>query len=453
MQFPQTNDTILAVASGWQPSPCGIVRLSGPRSFALVAAVGLAAPHPAATRTRPLPVRLKLDEVSVPADAFFFRAPRSYTGQDLVELHTIGSLPLLRELCGRLLTAGARRALPGEFTARAFLAGKLTPAQVENVLELLGRHRDHADRQVRRAQRQSRERLLAELRTRLLDLLTLVEAGIDFADEEDVRLVTPAEVCATLDDLPRLLAEFHQAETTARRADLPHLALAGRPNAGKSALFNALIGSERAIVSPVLGTTRDVLSAELDLDGVTVLLQDCAGLGEAAADLELAAHHAAERAAAQADLVLWVHSADAPWTDAEQQTLAHLAAGTVLNVTSKIDLVSPARPPAAGSPTDAIEVSAALGIGLETLRKAIRRRLLDAAGGTHNLPADDRIREVVLALRRARSLLSPEQAELEFPELLALELRAAYEQISELGSAALVDELLGRIFCQFCIGK
>ncbi len=446
MNIPALDDTIVAVATGWEPAPLGIVRLSGPASFALVAQLGAIMPGQCPHWS---PAELEiLAGTRLHALVYWFRAPRSYTGQNVVEVHTAGSLPLLRELCRQLIAAGARRALPGEFTARAFINGRLDAAQVADVLALM-RAQDQASLQTAaRHARGQTQAAIAQTAEQLVDLLARVEAGIDFVEEEDVRFISAAETVAQIDELMARLRAAQSAAPT--RHETPHIALAGLPNAGKSTLFNALLGYERALVSPVLGTTRDVLSAELLLDGRAVVLQDAAGLGAAPDELELATHLAAEEAMAQADVVLWVHAADQGWQPRETSVCERLAGERRVLVRSKVDLgaPAPADPPLPFAAE--VAVSALREEGLSALREIINQRL--ATVGTAE-PGGSDVDAALGALERARALAAEGGPNLAAPELVALELRAAHEVLAEIGAPPVDEQLLGRIFAEFCVGK
>lgn len=454
--MPAVDDTIVAVSSGWRSAPVGILRLSGPESIDLAERLG-AARSPASATGRPCWTAARIEVCpggTLPATVFWFRAPRSYTGQDVVEIHTVGCLALLRELSARLIELGARRALPGEFTARAYLGGKLDAAQVEGVLALMRSEHEAGVRQAARLARGASRRLLAELRDRLESLLALIEAGIDFVDEEDVRFISGRELVAALDGLLDDIDSADLIGRGSRRAGQPHVALVGPPNAGKSTLFNALIGSERALVSPVLGTTRDVLSAEIELDGLPAVLQDCAGLGRSTDELELATHVATERAAQHADVVLWVHAVDTPWDEGVIEACRRLSASRRILVCAKADLgIGGALADVPVPFSEVVAVSAARGTGLATLRAMLAGRLHELAGlGVESHP-DAELRAVAAAIRRARSLAAETPGEVLRPELVSLELRSACEQIRESASAPLDEVLLGRVFAQFCVGK
>ncbi len=512
MQLPTVKDTIVAVSSGWQASPLGILRLSGPAAFKLTAQLGAG---PALRRGGFTHARLRVactgeagglrggrgvdasadqskpqitapDSApratqspdagtdTLPATILWFPAPHSYTGQDVVEIHTVGCLPLLRELSARLITWGARRALPGEFTARAFVCGKLDAGQVESVLTLMQTEQEAAVRQAARLAREEQRKRLSGVATRLTDLLALIEAGIDFVEEEDVRLIGPAEVVRRIDGLVADLGAV-EAGRGERRAGLAHVALVGLPNAGKSTLFNALVGYERAIVSPVLGTTRDVLSAEVEVAGQRCVLQDCAGLGATVDDLDAAAHLAAERAAEQADVVVWVHAADEAWDARETAALERIGPERRLVVWSKAELArdttrdaecgappatedeaNPGRSGAAGlaAREGAVAVSVATGAGLPELRARLARAVERVAAAP---PAEREadVRNVMAALGRARRLVaeSPSAAQLRSPELVALELRAAHDALDEELGRPLDEAILERVMTQFCVGK
>lgn len=452
MKIPRTDDTIVAVATGWSPAPLGIVRLSGPQAISVTESRFVQQFPTAAPLAKFAEGRIEICAgITLPASILTFRGPSSYTGQDVVEIHTVGSLPLLRRMCDELIAGGARRALPGEFTSRAFLNGKLSREQVEDVLRLLRSGSESATRAASRAEHESRRRLQAEIADELGQALALVEAGIDFVEEEDIRFISPAELMQRLDSI---LAKIPAAGVAASpdRAQHPHVALVGLPNAGKSTLFNYLAGSERAIVSPVVGTTRDVVSADLEFDGISIVLQDCAGLGDGDDDLDLASYIATEIAADRADLVLWIHAAGEDWTDRERVALEKIDAARVLIVLSKIDAATGAAPaPLAAS---AVEVSARSGYGIDRLRHAIAARLSGRAE-TAGIDSEDHWPALAAAVGRARELAADTRGpskSLQHDDLIALELRVAYDLAARDGVDA-VEAVLGRIFSQFCVGK
>lgn len=456
MRVPGTTDTIVAVSSGWLPSPVGIIRLSGPDSFDLMPSLGLAPPDaPGEARPTWTAGRLALgSDQWLPVMAMWFRAPRSYTGQHVVELHTVGCLPLLREIAARLIEQGARRALPGEFTARAFLSGRLAASQVEGVLALMSSEQEAAVRQAARLARGSERRIAEDVVRGIVRLLALIEAGIDFVDEEDVRFISAPEVVREIDTLLAGIDAERGGSAAGTRPGRPHIALAGFPNAGKSTLFNCLVGYERALVSPVLGTTRDVLSAELEFGGLGAVLQDCAGVGATADELELACHLAGERTAQEADLVLWVHPADTVWDEREVSACARMPVERRLLVWSKTDLTG-GRPHAV-APLDFLDevfVSAVSGAGVAALQELVARRLEKMAALRGEALCAGELHAATAALKRARMIAAGSGDVLSSPELISLELRAAHELLTSETPRGLDEELLSRIFSEFCVGK
>lgn len=456
MHMPALDDTIIAVSSGWQADPLGIVRLSGDAAFDLLRRLGVMLPTAdARPRAGWHEARLALtDELTLPATVYWFHTPHSYTGQDVGEVHTVGSLPALRELSARLIELGARRALPGEFTARAYLNGRLDASQVDGVFALINAENDASARQAARLTHGSHPARFDALRDRLTDLIARVEAGIDFVEEEDVRFITPAELHRCIDELVDPLAELGRPSPMLHRAGRPHVALVGLPNAGKSTLFNTLLGRQRAIVSPVLGTTRDVLSAEVQASGIRLVLQDCAGLGASADELESAAHLAAEQAADQADLVLWVHDCTGAWDPRETAVCRRIPQDRRVLVLSKRDQISQDW----GDPVPIVfsataQISSVSGAGLKHLRRIVAERLEMLAGGDGGVVAGEQIGAAVAALTRARDATSQSNRTLAMPEIVALELRRAWQALESIGCGPVVEDVLGRIFDRFCIGK
>lgn len=491
MSFPNLNDCIVAIASGAAPAPLGIIRLSGGDARRIAGAVvasadsvhhlrggfGSDAASPPLTSAHTRPVLLRVfGRQHVPADLFEFSAPRSYTGQDVVEIHTVGAPPLLQAICDELVARGARRALPGEFTARAYLAGKLDARQIDGVYSLLRAGSERDAKAAARLASGEYGRAIERLRSDVLDLLALVEAGIDFV-EEDISFVTASEIQARLREFRAAAETLIGVGRQKPRAGLPHVLLLGLPNAGKSTLFNALLGHSRAIVSPVAGTTRDVLSAEWDCGGVRVVLQDSAG-DEAAshvrasadgAGLGGAAADARARAAVGADLILWVHASDTAWGEGELSVLREAMSGRrVVIVVSKAD-VSPiaahqwlppdskcavseaqAQSGALHYVLQAIPVCAVSGAGLSELTVAVAAAM-QASNEVHGVSGFGAM-EVAGALDRLEQLVRSPGA-VQSPELVALELRHLLSCIGEADGAELTETVLGRIFSGFCIGK
>jgi tRNA modification GTPase len=445
--LPHPDDTIVALSSAPGPGERAIVRLSGTNSLRIARAVFRGAEEPNGTARRLYEGDVILPGLPspVPATLCLFLAPRSYTGQDVVEIHTISSMPIVEALTAALLTAGARAAQPGEFTLRAFLAGKLDLTRAEAVLGVI----EAGDRdQLRRALAQLAGgvvRPLDGLRDDLLSLLADVEAGLDFVDEDisfvrrDDLLICLAKGLAQLTLVRKQLEERATAERPFR------IVLVGQPNAGKSSLFNALAGDGTdALVSPQPGTTRDYLVKRLDLDGIAADLVDTAGRMTARDAIEVQSQSLGHRQSEQADLVVLCIEAGAQLRADVQDQLASQGRTSILQVATKCDLND--------APAGWIRTSALTGEGLSSLRRELTSRAR-AHARPPLAPSLSRCRHHVDAcldhLRKAHSVVLFDDP----PEVLALELRAALEELGAIVGAVYTDDLLDRIFSRFCIGK
>ena len=458
---PHPDDTIAAVSSAPGPAPRAIVRVSGPGTRAVVESVFEPPAKPQAARFLVRGVlRLTGVHSPLPATLYFFAGPRSYTGQDLAELHTVGSPPLVERLVADLLAAGARPARPGEFTMRAFLAGKKDLPQAEAVQAVIDAGTD-ADLSAALDQLAGGvSQPLAALRDDLLNLLADVEAALDFADE-DIEFVTPAATLARLrsaiDHLDAVRKQLDDRTVSGRPI---RVALVGLPNAGKSSLFNALAGGA-ALVSATPGTTRDYLTKPLTLAGVAVELIDTAGWQDAADTIEEQAQRLGREQATRADVVVWC---DERGTFDERDEARLKATGAeVLKARTKSDLASGGRQPPDGvttpSPSEASEglrpplvCSAVSSNGLDALRAALGDIAVSRTRPAL-APSQSRCRHHVLAclerLHEAHALAANSDP----PELLALALRGALDPLGEMTGAVYTDDLLDRIFSRFCIGK
>ena len=439
--LPHPDDTIVALSSAPGPGARAIVRLSGPAAEAVVASVFTPADPSPGSRKRLQPGGLRLPGVAarLPADLYFWPAPRTYTGQDLAELHTISSPPLVDALIAALMNAGARAARPGEFTLRAFLAGKRDLTRAEAVLAVIEAGSPDELRQALAQLAGGVTRPLEGLRDDLLNLLADVEAGLDFVDE-DIQFVDQREVLLRLGKgLAQLTNLRKQLDERAVSGRAFRAALVGAPNAGKSSLFNALSGGAAAIVSPQAGTTRDYLVAALSLGGVAVELIDTAGWQEAGDTVEAQAQALSREQAGRADLLVWCTEAGTPAERREE-----LNAVPVVPVATKCDL--------AAAPAGVLATSAVSGAGLAELRELLEERA-KAFARPALAPSLSRCRHHVEAcLERLRSAHSTVLFE-DPPEILAADLRAALEHLGEMVGAVYTDDLLDRIFSRFCIGK
>lgn len=439
MRFPAIHDTIAACSTAPGCSAAALLRISGPDAFPIVAQLGVESP--AIGRDPITPARIQLDGIDLPVRLAWFRAPHSYTGDDLVELTTIGCAPVMALLRERLFESGARAALPGEYSARAYLAGKLALEQVEQVAGWIGAGRAAALRTELRQLDQERTELEA-VSSNVLELLARIEAGIDFTDEEDVRFISGAAAHAKLLGLERRLSALTPSDD---RAGLPHIALVGLPNAGKSTLLNWLAAAPRAITSDMAGTTRDALQAQAQIGLQTLVLTDSAGFAPGGEVLERAAHSAAQRTAARADLLLFVHDASQPWTANELELLDSYDAEQTLIVISKSDLSVGLAPRECPS----VAVSAQTDTGRAALEAAIQQRL-------QATPPALRPTEITSAracLQRAAALVAEADEDLPAPDLLAYELRSAFQALEHLVRDHIAERVLDWIYGQFCVGK
>jgi tRNA modification GTPase len=434
------DDTIVALASSPGPGARAVVRLSGPDSYGIVST--LFEPMPAGRALAHGHLRLPGVHSPLPAMVLSMPGPQSYTGQDIVEIHTISSPPLVDLLIGTLLDAGARAAGPGEFTMRAFLAGKKDLTQAEAVLAII---EAETDDELTRALTQLAGGVtqpLHGLRDDLLNLLADLEAGLDFT-EEDIHFADKKDVLlrlgkgmAQLTNLRKQLDDRTVSDRSFR------VVLVGEPNAGKSSLFNALAGVPAAIVSPTPGTTRDYVTRSVTLQGTNIELVDTAGWQTATNTIEEQAQRLGRAQAHDADLVL--QCVDAAIWQTETRIQTDDTAKSTLTILTKIDVV-------------AVEcahhsTSAKTGHGIAELRRLIAGRAKDARQAPL-APSLSRCRHHVekglVHLRAAHhAVLFDDPA-----EMVALELRLALDQIGEMVGAVYTDDLLDRIFSRFCIGK
>lgn len=467
-------DTIVALASTHTPAPRAIVRASGNAAIPILAALDPDAPTTHGAHT----LRLALtDELALPAIALVYRAPRSYTAQDAFELLIPGHPNLADRLLARLLAMGAadpaldaRLAHPGEFTARAFLASRLTPEQAEGVAALIAARSDAQLHAARDLMRGIPGRTYRRLTDALADALALVEAGIDFTDQEDVVPITTHDLRTRLGaiaaEIDALLGAHRGDEV---RPHHPTAVLVGPPNAGKSTLFNALLGRPRAVVSPIPGTTRDAIAETLYLidddmahpasderkatwSDRAITLIDLAGLDAALASrspIDAAAHDAALEHIRAADVLILCDPAgrfDVP-------PPASLPKVPSIRVRTMADL------PTTAPASDALPVSALDAHNLAPLRRALADAADDATGRPSHAPtliARHRraLESAAGALAEARRIIEPHpDRALPDPEILAGEMRAALDHMGQIAGRISPNDVIGRIFATFCVGK
>jgi len=446
------TDTIAAVATAPGRGGVGVVRISGPLAAAIGADICGRELPPREACFRPF--RDAAGELIDRGIALRFHAPRSYTGEDVVELQGHGGPVVLDLLLARCLALGARPARPGEFTERAFLNGKLDLAQAEAVADLIESGSAAAARAATRSLEGEFSRRVHALVERLIELRSYVEAALDFSEEE-IDFLADGELLRRCD---RLLGDFDALSAEARRGELLRdgmtVVIAGAPNVGKSSLLNRLAGRDSAIVTAQPGTTRDLLREHIHLDGMPLHLIDTAGLRESDDPVEREGVRRARQALHGADRVLLLSAADGPEAAVD---LGELPAGVPVDrVINKIDLTRVASTiagPQAGSAGKRIFLSAKTGEGIELLREHLKRCVGFEAEAEGSFSAR---RRHLTALQSARQSLLRGRKNLEqgrAPDLAAEELRLAQNSLGEITGEFTADDLLGSIFSSFCIGK
>jgi tRNA modification GTPase len=433
------RDTIAAVATPVGRGGIGVVRVSGPAVPSISKKLVGLVPNPR-TATHAV-FRDARGEAVDEGIALYFPAPHSYTGEPVLELQGHGGPVVMQALLAACLDAGARLAQPGEFTRRAFLEGKLDLAQAEAVADLIDAASREAARSALRSLTGEFSAAISAMQSQLIELRALTEAMLDFPEEDvdalhrDEAAARLAAVRGALDDV---LAKSRQGSLL--RSGI-HVVLAGRPNVGKSSLLNRLAGEERAIVTPVAGTTRDALREPIQIEGVPLVLVDTAGLRRSSDIVERLGIERTQRELERADVVIAIFEAGQG-----KDELENLPAGVArIEVYNKIDLA-----PAFAAPGGALAVSAKTGAGLQRLREAI----LEAAGWSSSGEPVFLARERHLrALQSARAHLEAAARESRRWELFAEELRLAHSSLGAITGEFSADDLLGEIFARFCIGK
>ena len=444
----QHADTIVAIATPPGAGGIGVLRVSGSRARAIAKA--LTDKNPKARSFHFAAFRDADDSILDRGLVAFFKAPRSFTGEDVLELHAHGAPIVLDLLLQRVCALGARPARPGEFSERAFLNGKLDLTQAEAIADLIASDSEAAARAALRSLEGDFSNAVRALLEGLVRLRAWLEAALDFPEEEIDFLSAPQ----LSSELAAVRAQTEELLAAARRGvvlrDGLHVVIVGRPNAGKSSLLNALAQSERAIVTPIPGTTRDVLRESVNLDGIALTLVDTAGLRDSHDIVEQEGMRRARSELARADVAILVtDSAHA----AGDRALLDICAGgaTRIIVHNKIDLSGEAARSEAGEEIH-VWLSAQHGAGLVELR-AVLARLAGRGEGTQGA-FSARTRHVQ-ALEKVAEHLYGAVAQLQHRagELAAEELRQAQRCLSEITGEFTSDDLLGTIFSTFCIGK
>jgi len=450
-----TDDTIVAIATPEGRGGIGVVRVSGPEALRIAAGLLHPAPdtprHATFSRIADPVTGRPLDQVV----ATWFVAPHSYTGEDVVEVSAHGSPVLLRRIVEVAIAGGARLAEPGEFTFRAYLKGRLDLPQAEAVADLVDAV---TPLQARAAMDQLEGTLtgvIGRIDAALLDLTARLEASLDYPDEGfhfSSRPETAADVARIRGDLDRLAVDGRTGRVI--REGLT-VVIAGRPNAGKSSLFNALLGVSRAIVTDIPGTTRDLLTERVDIEGLAITLVDTAGLREARDVIEAEGVRRAHDARRIAALTVVVIDGSEPLSGHERDLVAASGTARRLVVASKADLLSAWRPSDLGlGADDVMAVSSLTGAGVPQFRARLAAAVASrddwrdppAISNVRHLALVDESRDAMQAAERALAAGATE-------ELVLTDLGRARRALEEITGRRTTDDLLGHIFARFCLGK
>lgn len=456
------EETIAAIATPLGEGGLAVIRISGPQALALADRVfkpsGKGSRQPSAATTHTLhyghAVRAgeRIDEVLLSV----MRKPRSFTREDVVEFACHGGPLPARLVLEAILAAGARLAQPGEFTRRAFLNGRLDLAQAEAVADLIHSRTELALRAANEQLAGKLSQQINQLREALLTVLAHIEAHIDFPEEDiaaDTREQLNARLAQTLADLEGLLKTANEGQLLRRGI---RAAIIGRPNAGKSSLLNQLLGRDRAIVSPIPGTTRDTIEETANIRGLPVVFIDTAGLREARDEIEEEGIRRSRQSLSQAEMILHVLDVTDARTTGDDGMGEEIAGKKGVVIHNKIDLPHPARAAASARPSmPVVEVSCVTGQGIEQLKDVIKELVWSGEIRAEMLQVMINSRHQD-ALRRARAGVLQTLAALAEEkglELVAMDLRIAVDAVGEVVGKTSTEDLLDLIFSQFCIGK
>jgi tRNA modification GTPase len=456
------EDSIVALSTPPGRGGIGVIRVSGPASLSILRRMTnpeLADPEPNYMTLRDVVdpfSREALDHALV----CYFKAPHSFTGEDVVEFHCHGSPVLLRRIIDSILRLDARLASPGEFSLRAVTNGRLQLSQAEAIRDLIDAQTDSAAQQATRQLAGEISHRLQPAKEQLLKIIVRLESSLEFV-EDDLPQLERNEMERALESLR---ADFQSLASTFARGQLLRdgltVALVGRPNAGKSSLFNRLLGHERAIVTPIPGTTRDTISEPIGLDGVPVTLVDTAGIRVTTEQIESIGVDRTRRAAADADLLIVVIDGSQRTNEEDEAVLEQAASKTHVIALNKSDLptfsnaVVHDRLRTNGSPTPTVSVSAATEEGLADLRAAILKPFVNGNGTGEGLLITN-ARHHDLLVRAMNSIASSEElirADAS-EEIVLIGLHNALKFLGEITGETTTEDMLGQIFSTFCIGK
>ncbi len=455
-----STETIAAIATAIVPQQgsIGIVRLSGSQSVAIAQKIFVPAGRPVWQSHRILYGQLRHPETGQLIDEallLLMLAPRSYTREDVVEFHCHGGLIPVQQILQLCLTLGARLAEPGEFTLRAFLNGRLDLTQAESVQELVGARSPQAAQAALAGLQGKLAQPLKQLRAQCLDILAEIEARIDFADD-----LPPLDQGALVGRVAAITRNLEQILATADRGELLRqgikVAIVGRPNVGKSSLLNAWSRSDRAIVTPLPGTTRDVVESHLVVRGIPTLILDTAGIRETDDQVEQLGVERSRRVAQTADLILLTIDAAQGWTPEDAAIHAQISDRPIILVCNKMDITT--QPPALPKEihfNQVVYTAAAQDQGIEDLESAIIATITQGKFSSASLDLAINQRQAA-ALGKARQALEQMQQTInqQLPwDFWTIDLRTAIHALGEVTGEEVTESLLDQIFSRFCIGK
>ena len=448
------DDTIVAISTPPGRGGIGVVRLSGPEARAIAEPL-LKVRHELQTGravfgelVEPLTGE-RIDEVVVT----FFAKPHSYTTDDLIEISAHGSPVVLRHVVEMALRRGARLAEPGEFTMRAFLNGRIDLTQAEAVRDLIDSQTLYQAKVAAQQLEGALSKRIQPIKQKLVELIALMEAGVDFA-EDDVPVLAPAIILSRIAEVRSRLAELQRSFSYGK---LVHegltLAIVGRPNVGKSSLFNRLVERERAIVTATPGTTRDLVSETVAIGGIPVKLVDTAGIRQALDEAESIGIRKSMEALADADMVLVVLDASQPPHSEDEELRRQIENRTALLVMNKWDLAKDAG--ALVSSPSPLATSAVTGEGITELRAEILKHIAGENGTQPEAGFLTNMRQASLVTQSISSLdAAAESTRAQVPhEMILLDLYGSLRQLDELTGATTAEDILNLIFGSFCIGK
>lgn len=467
--YANVDDTIVAVSSAPGGGARGIVRVSGPLAIEIVSqffspANGGDLSSWRGFRAYSGSISL-MDGCGLPAVVYVFRAPRSYTKQDIAEIHTTGSPPVLDMIVQRVMEGGARQAEPGEFTARAYLGGAMTLPQAEAVAATINAQTTAQMRAARKLMRGHLAERVNSWREDLIDLLSLVTADIDFA-EEPIDFIAPDVIQSRIESLRTEIDAIIAGADAGRRFDaVPRVQLLGPPNAGKSTLINRICGYDRAVASPISGVTRDLLAATVRIGDRDVEFIDAAGIDDNRDELIADGRRMALDHARDADAVCIVIDAANPPAFERLDALIAATDAPIVILVNKADLLDAASiRKLSGDMTvrfakPVVAVSALTGDGVDSLKQSVAAALESAATSEQDdaLTVNHRQRQSLAdargSLDRCLETVIQADATLDVAELVAFDLTEALDALGQITGAVTTDDLLTRIFSSFCIGK